>query len=37
MDTFAAVALASEPAHPNVLQNPPVMENDNIITDVMWR
>lgn len=37
MDTFAALALATEPPEENVLQRPPYHKDAEIVTDVMWR
>ena len=37
MDTFAALALATEPPKPELLEDRPHGRNDNIMTSVMWR
>ena len=37
MDTFAALALATEPPKPELLDDKPHGRNDNIVTSVMWR
>ena len=37
MDTFAALALASEKPHPSIIRTPPVKKGDLIMTKVMWR
>jgi P-type Ca2+ transporter type 2C len=37
MDTFAALALASETPHPSIIRTPPVKKGDLIMTKVMWR
>jgi magnesium-transporting ATPase (P-type) len=37
MDTFAALALASEPPLPQVIQGPPFEENVSILTLTIWR
>lgn len=37
MDTFAALALATEVPHPSIIKSPPVKKGDNILTPVVWR
>jgi Ca2+ transporting ATPase len=37
MDTFAALALATEPPSEELLEQPPYGRNDVIVTSVMWR
>jgi len=37
MDTFAALALASEKPHPSIIKNPPTRKGETIMTPVMWR
>ena len=37
MDTFAALALATEPPNDSLLDRPPYGKNDYIVTPVMWR
>lgn len=37
MDTCAALALATEPPSPNILEEPPYSRNELIVTAVMWR
>ena len=37
MDTFAALALATEPPRPELLEDKPHGRDDNIMTSVMWR
>jgi len=37
MDTFAALALATEPPPKNILDRKPENKNASIITEVMWR
>ena len=37
MDTFAALALATEPPKPELLDDKPHGRDDNIVTSVMWR
>jgi Ca2+ transporting ATPase len=37
MDTFAALALATEPPSDDLLEQPPYGRNDIIVTPVMWR
>jgi Ca2+ transporting ATPase len=37
MDTFAAMALATEPPKEDIIKGKPYPKNDNIITPVMWR
>ena len=37
MDTFAALALATEPPKEEIIKGKPYPKNDNIITAVMWR
>jgi len=37
MDTFAALALASEKPHPSIIRNPPTKKGDQIMTPIMWR
>ena len=37
MDTFAAIALATEPPHPTELSQTQISSNDPIITKIMWR
>ena len=37
MDTFAALALATEPPKPDLLEDKPHGRDDNIVTSVMWR
>jgi magnesium-transporting ATPase (P-type) len=37
MDTFAALALATEPPSEELLNDHPHGKNDNIVNNVMWR
>ncbi|CAI9769746.1 unnamed protein product [Fraxinus pennsylvanica] len=37
MDTFGALALATEPPHDGLMKRPPVGRNAHFITRVMWR
>lgn len=37
MDTFAAMALATEPPKEDIIKGKPYPKTDNIITPVMWR
>lgn len=37
MDTFAALALATEPPKPELLEDKPHSRDDNIMNSVMWR
>lgn len=37
MDTLAALALATEPPHPSLLDQPPYGKRDSIMTAVMFR
>ena len=37
MDTFAALALATEPPSEALLNDPPYSRNELIVTAVMWR
>jgi len=37
MDTFAALALASEKPHPSIIRTPPTKEGELVVTKVMWR
>lgn len=37
MDTFAALALATEPPGVNVLEGKPYQRTELIVTPVMWR
>ena len=37
MDTFAALALATEPPNPSVLDRKPAHKTDAIVNSVMWR
>ena len=37
MDTFAAIALASEKPHPSIIRTPPVKKGDVVVTKVIWR
>lgn len=37
MDTFAALALATERPHQTVILNPPVRRGDQVMTQVIWR
>ena len=37
MDTFAAIALATEPPHPTELKKQRVKKHDKIILKSMWR
>lgn len=37
MDTFAALALATEPPKEDIIKGKPYPKNENIITPVMWR
>ena len=37
MDTFAALALATEDPHIRLLDQAPYSRNESIITPVMWR
>ena len=37
MDTFAALALATEPPDHDILERKPQPSNESIVTEVMWR
>jgi magnesium-transporting ATPase (P-type) len=37
MDTFAALALATEPPSEDLLNDKPHSKKDSIVTSVMWR
>lgn len=37
MDTFAALALATEDPNPSLLERPPHSRNSKIINSAMWR
>jgi len=37
MDTFAAIALASEKPHASIIRTPPTKEGDLIMTKAVWR
>lgn len=37
MDIMAALALATEKPHTNIIRTPPVRQNDNIISQLLWR
>ena len=37
IDTFAALALATEPPKEEIIRGKPYPKNENIITPVMWR
>jgi Ca2+-transporting ATPase len=37
MDTFAALALATEPPKADIIKGKPYPKNDSIVTPVMWR
>ena len=37
MDTFASLALATEPPGPNLLKNPPYSRNESMVTLSMWK
>jgi hypothetical protein len=37
MDTFAALALATERPHPSIIKSPPIKSHDRILTPIMWR
>jgi P-type Ca2+ transporter type 2C len=37
MDTFAAIALCSEPPRPGLMHEPPKRRDDDIISPTMWR
>jgi magnesium-transporting ATPase (P-type) len=37
MDTFAALALATEPPHESILRDQPYSRKEMIVTPVMWR
>jgi hypothetical protein len=37
MDTFAALALATEPPNEDLLNEKPHPRDDKIVTSVMWR
>jgi magnesium-transporting ATPase (P-type) len=37
MDTFAALALATEIPRPSIIASPPTRKHDNILTPVVWR
>jgi len=37
MDTFAALALATEPPREDIINGRPYGKNESILTDVMWR
>jgi Ca2+-transporting ATPase len=37
MDTFAALALATEKPRPSIIATPPIRKGDNVLTPVVWR
>ena len=37
MDTFAALALATEPPHDALMERKPASKNEKIVNNVMWR
>ena len=37
MDTFAALALASERPHPSIIRTPPTKEGELVMTRFVWR
>ncbi len=37
MDTFAALALASEKPHPSIIRTPPTKEGELVMTKLVWR
>jgi magnesium-transporting ATPase (P-type) len=37
MDTFAAIALSSEPPQPSIIRGHPIRSNDKLMNPVMWR
>ena len=37
MDTFAAIALATEPPHDELLKRKPYLRREYMITPMMWR
>jgi Ca2+-transporting ATPase len=37
MDTFAALALASEKPHPSIIRTPPTKDGELVMTKVIWR
>jgi len=37
MDTFAALALATEPPKEDIIKGKPYSKNESILTPVMWR
>lgn len=37
MDTFAALALATERPHQTIILNPPVKKGDQVLTHIIWR
>jgi magnesium-transporting ATPase (P-type) len=37
MDTFAAIALASERPHPSIIRNPPTKKGEQVLTPIIWR
>jgi Ca2+-transporting ATPase len=37
MDTFGALALATEPPSENILDRPPYAKSASIVNEVMWR
>lgn len=37
MDTFGALALATEPPNEELMKRPPVRKDDSLITRTMWR
>jgi len=37
MDTFAAVALASEKPHPSIIRTPPTKQGVLVMTKEVWR
>ncbi|GKU92237.1 hypothetical protein SLEP1_g5994 [Rubroshorea leprosula] len=37
MDTLGALALATEPPHEGLMKRPPIGNNENFITKIMWR
>jgi len=37
MDTLAALALATERPHPDIIKTPPTRKGDRIMTPYIWR
>lgn len=37
MDTFASLALATQPPTPDMIQRPPIAKNVSIVTKLMWK